>query len=404
VKMSGDVYELACAVFDLTFGTGTLRKLIKLYLWHENATKELCDLKLFAKLDAREMSISKAYDLVVQFNKIAEERGKSPLADVKVFERKPKFKGADWELFYHSNQDLSILDDGQISTVVCSPPYFGVQANYKNAKKALGGKVQGEEKLMDEYIANQVLTYSGLKSKLKDDGSLFVVIGDAFQGRDLGVPEFLTVEMLKDGWKFQGKYIWCKNDQKPQQLKGRLLNTVEHVLHFTPSDDFKWNEFVNWTDEPIRLGRTSGKGYKDGVIRKGYYLERPIERFRNLIEEQNWVRVLKLNGFHKSEVSHVGRTNHPCPFPTNLAMFFIMLTTDIGDVVCDIYGGIGTVAYAAKVLHRRSISIDVDLEAIEFANKRLQLTEGDQISTEEELEELQLVFKGTAKKEWVKAA
>ncbi len=83
-------------------------------------------------------------------------------------------------------------------------------------------------------------------------------------------------------------------------------------------------------------------------------------------------------------------------------MFLTMLTTDIGDTVCDIYGGIGTVSHAAKVLHRNSISIDIDPVSSNYAVNRIESCD-HHIFTNEELEVVEELFV-SPKRRKVKAA
>jgi DNA modification methylase len=139
------------------------------------------------------------------------------------------------------------------------------------------------------------------------------------------------------------------------------------------------------------LGKTTGDDFADGVKRPGYYLKRPYKRFRTFIEEQNFVGVLKQNCFNVEEVKEFGKPEHPCPYPINLAMFLMLLTTEIGDVCADVYGGIGSLSHAAKVLHRNSISIDVDQVSTKYAINRIDSCD-HHIFTEEELDEVESIF------------
>jgi len=368
----GDVSEMAIKFFGLSFCKSTLRMFNRLFEKHLDAPQELLDLKLFEKLDRGEITISRAYELTMDYFKTKSIQGKNALTEVIEYSRNPLNNNTEHKVYCHNNEDLSFLNDQIIQTVITSPPYFGKQAKYANAEKNFVGIIHGNEKNIEDYINKEVQIYRGLKSKLKKDGSLFVIIADAFRGDNNCVPERLVVAMLNDGWNCPSRMTWYKNSQKPQKLSGRLQPSGEHVLHFTLSKNHKWNEFYNWVDKPIELGRTTGEDFVDGIKRPGYYLKRPYERFRTFVEEQNFIGVLKHNCFNASEVKEFGKPNHPCPLPINLAMFLTMLTTDIGDTVCDIYGGIGTISHAAKVLHRNSISIDIDPVSSEYAVNRIE--------------------------------
>jgi site-specific DNA-methyltransferase (adenine-specific) len=303
----------------------------------------------------------------------------------------------------NSNEDLSFLENDNISTIICSPPYFGKQAKYSEAENNFIGILHGNEKLVDDYINKEVEVYRGLKTKLKKDGSLFVVIGDSFRGNDNCIPERLVVAMLQDGWHCPSRFLWSKQNQKPQKISGRLQPVGEHVLHFTLNKKHKWKEFYNWVDKPFELGKTTGEDFVDGIKRPGYYLKRPYERFRTFINEQKFIGVLQHNCFNVEEVKEFGKPSHPCPLPINLAMFLIMLTTDIGATVCDIYGGIGTVSHAAKILHRNSISIDIDPVSSNYAVNRIESC-NHQIFTTEEMGMVEELFVSPNKRKVKSAA
>jgi site-specific DNA-methyltransferase (adenine-specific) len=390
-KVIGDINLLAIEFYGLPFGKSTLRMLMRMYEKHQDAPQELLDLKLFEKIDNEDISISRAFDLTMGFFETISERGNNALTDVIAYSRNPINGDTKHQVYCHTNEDLSFLEDHSIQTFITSPGYFGKQAKYSNAEKNFIGTLHGNEKTVEEYIQKEVEVYRGLKSKLKKDGSLFVVIGNAFRGDDNCIPERLVVAMLNDGWHCPSRMLWAKGNQKPQKVLGRLQPVGEHVLHFTLERNHKWREFVNWTDAPIRLGRTTGEDYVDGIKRPGFYLKRPYERFRTFLEEQKFVGVLKQNCFNVDEVIEFGKPEHPCPFPINLAMFLILMTTDIGDVVGDIYGGIGSTSHAAKILHRNSVSIDVDWVSSNYAVNRIASCEHDVLKNDE-LEELEGIF------------
>lgn len=390
-ELAGDVNKLTCEVLGLPFEKSTLHQLLRLYDYHQNCPKELGDFKLFEKLDAGEIKINRAFELANTYFKEKREQGNNAITGVMEYSRNPINNDPNHKVFTHTNADLSFLTEGSVSTVICSPPYYGKQADYKNGKKNSRGVFHGEESTPEEYIQREIETYRELRSKLAPDGSLFIVIGESFKGGCLGIPERLVTAMINDGWHYASNFYWLKDAQKPQPVKRRLQPAGEHILHFTPNENYKWRELKRWTDGNFTLKRTSGSGFKDGVKRPGFYVSSPVERFRTFIEEQNFVGVLKENGFNVEEVMEFGKPIHPCPFPVNLALFLMLLTTDVGDVTADVWSGIGQVAYAAKLLHRGSISIDVDKVANHYAVKRLQKCD-HQVFNEIQMNELESYF------------
>jgi len=403
-ELAGDINKLTCEVLGLPFGKNTLCNLLKVYQVHQNPTKELSKMKLFELMDEGKLSINRAFELCKNYHEGKVEQGETAVKDVVQYSKQSITNDTNHMVFTHTNEDLSFLEDGQVNTIICSPPYARGQADYQNAKGNLKSAViHGEESSVEDYIKKEVEIYRGIKGKLKDDGSLFVVIGESFKNGCDAVPERLVVAMINDGWHYVSNFYWVKAAQKPQPLKGRLQPAGEHILHFTKSPEFAYRELKKWTDEEFSLARTSGDGFKDGIKRPGHYVKWPVERFRTFIEEQNFVGFLKENGFNAGEVSEFGKPNHPCPFPVNLALFLTLLTTKIGDVVADIYGGTGTVSYAAKLLHRKSISIDVDKVANQYAVNRLSKCD-HHVFSENELNEVEGYFTPLYQKDLSKAA
>jgi DNA modification methylase len=390
-KVIGDINLLAIEFYGLPFGKSTLRMLMRMFEKHQDAPQELLDLKLFEKLDNEEISINRAYELTEDYFKTKSVQGKNALTEVIAYSNNPINGDTNHRIFVNTNEDLSYIENNLIQAFITSPTYFGGQADYPEAEKNYDGVLHGNEKSVEDYIKKEVEVYRGLKSKLKRDGSLFVIIGDAFRGDNNCIPERLVVAMLNDGWHCASRMLWVKGNQKPQKISGRLQPVGEHVLHFTLEKDYKWNEFLHWVDKPIELGKTTGEDYVDGIKRPGYYLKRPYERFRTFIEEQKFIGVLKHNCFNAEEVKEFGKPKHPCPLPLNLAIFLTLLVTDIGDVVCDIYGGIGTVSHAAKILHRNSVSIDIDKLSSNYAVKRIEKCD-HHVFTQDEMEVTEKMF------------
>jgi len=65
------------------------------------------------------------------------------------------------------------------------------------------------------------------------------------------------------------------------------------------------------------------------------------------------------------------RNGHPAPFPEELIHRLIKFYTYKGDILLDMFGGTGTVAYVAMKNERKFVHIDVSKEYCEIALKRL---------------------------------
>ena len=76
------------------------------------------------------------------------------------------------------NETLKTLPDASVNCCVTSPPYYGLRA-YQ------GGSAEiGIEKTPDEYITNLVALFHEVKRVLRDDGTLWVNIGDSYGNKN----------------------------------------------------------------------------------------------------------------------------------------------------------------------------------------------------------------------------
>src|SRR5690606_4517114 len=89
---------------------------------------------------------------------------------------------------------LQAMPAASIDCVVTSPPYFG-QRDY-----GVQGQI-GNEKSPKEYIENLVSIFSECRRVLKENGSLWLNLGDKYdKGNLLGMPWRVALALQDDGW------------------------------------------------------------------------------------------------------------------------------------------------------------------------------------------------------------
>lgn len=126
-------------------------------------------------------------------------------------------------------EQLKTLPDKSINTCVTSPPYYGLR-DY-----GIDGQL-GLEESPEEYINKLVDVFREVKRVLRDDGILWVNIGDSYAGsgkgnlnktvgakpKDLiGIPWMLAFALRADGWYLRQDIIWAKNNPMPESVKDR---------------------------------------------------------------------------------------------------------------------------------------------------------------------------------------
>ena len=71
---------------------------------------------------------------------------------------------------------INELDNDIVQTIVTSPPYWGLR-DYEGEEEQIG-----QEETPDEYVVKMTTFFSLCKRVLKDDGTLWLNIGDTYFG------------------------------------------------------------------------------------------------------------------------------------------------------------------------------------------------------------------------------
>ena len=380
-----DRFEIACEIIGTPFKASSLRRLLMVNDFEENGNEEEKGLGLMAKLESGEMKINQALDKIKSYNAGKEEQGANSLIEALEYVEGNRFK-----LYNKTCEDLCAVDDDSVDLSVQSGPYFG-QKTYPNGTYPEGVIQHGQEKTVDEYIKKQVEVFRGVYPKLKRSGSLFIVTADSYNGLHCMVSQKLVIAMAEDGWHFVDEWIWKKTNQSPTSVTKRLLPTYEKILHFVKDpQEYYYREFKNWLPDQ-KFGVKKGKRVGEKKSH-GWTLTRPIERFRNFLDEQEVAKIIETSAFNWAELKGVDpKFHHLAPYSAVIPLLPILMTTRPGDTVLDIYSGTGTTASVAVALGRNAIGYDTDTVSLEFAAKRLRKVE-ENLPTIEEVTEFENEF------------
>lgn len=376
-----DRMALACAIGGLSMSASTLRKAIQINDFVTEGDEEVLNLGLPEKIDSGLLSIDRAFKLVKNYEeaiKIRQEE--SPIEEGLNYANDARVK------FYHSScTDLSQIDDQSIQLVITSPPYFQLR-NYGVATD--GESELGLDKTAETYVARLLSLIQPIKRVLKDEGSLVVNLGETFQnGKSCIVTNLFVVEMVKDGWHLVGEIIWQKTNAKPTNKKG-LQDVTEKLFHFVKDPvKAKVRAFKIWRkDERISLE----KGCNDhSLVHKkkkepSFYIKKDMASLTNVLDAQHVANLIKGPIFHWSEIRSIDVSfAHEAPAPAYLALVPVLMTTEVGDTVLDIFCGAGGFLDLAVRLGRNVIGIDIDANNINFAKKRLLLAKDEALSDDE---------------------
>jgi len=141
------------------------------------------------------------------------------------------------------------IPDNLIQSIITSPPYFG-HRNYTGEEEC--EYEIGRESSLEDYVANIVSCFSVIKSKLCDDGLLWLNLGDTYRNKELqGVPWRVAFALKESGWILRSDIIWKKPNAMPSSVKkpnampssvkNRPTTDHEYIFLFSKSSNYYYD-------------------------------------------------------------------------------------------------------------------------------------------------------------------
>jgi DNA modification methylase len=101
-------------------------------------------------------------------------------------------------------EQLAKLDAGSVQTCITSPPYWGLR-DYGDTGQL------GLEPTPEQYIANLVAVFREVRRVLRDDGTVWLNLGDSYFGTgrgpsDLAEDRGFHTGVTRDGFPLKGVY------------------------------------------------------------------------------------------------------------------------------------------------------------------------------------------------------
>jgi DNA modification methylase len=141
----------------------------------------------------------------------------------------------------HSLRVLSGLPPGSAHMAVTSPPYWGLRDYRTGSTDELGG-----ENTPEEYVARLVAIFRELRRVLRDDGTLWLNLGDSYlpDGNLAGVPWRVALAMQTDNWILRQEVIWAKTDCMPESVDNRCTRAHEQLFLFAKGRDYFYDSYA----------------------------------------------------------------------------------------------------------------------------------------------------------------
>jgi DNA modification methylase len=163
-------------------------------------------------------------------------------------------------------EQLKRLPDGIVQCVVTSPPYWGLR-DYQAE-----GQI-GLEKTVEEFIEKMVRVFNAVRRVLRDDGTLFLNLGDTYVQKQLiGVPWRVALALQADGWFLRSEIIWWKRNPMPESTKDRPTAAHEHLFLLTKNRNYFYDQFAvrQELSESFKNDSRWKTGSNGGNIKQGY--------------------------------------------------------------------------------------------------------------------------------------
>lgn len=300
---------------------------------------------------------------------------------------------------------LADIPDASVQCCVTSPPYWGL--------RDYGAEGQiGLEPTPDAYVARMVEVFREVRRVLKDDGTLWLNLGDSFasttkgsggtgksglmrdgrqeEGRrsadaangrakfeartfdlsacslkpkDLvGIPWRVAFALQADGWWLRSDIVWSKPNPMPESVTDRPTRAHEYVFLLTKSERYFYDHeaskepAVGQTRHDLTGGRYAAPGQTTHTgSREG---ERLLDGKRN--RRSVWtVNTKPFKGAHFAVMPEA--LVEPC----------ILAGSRPGDVTLDPFAGSGTVGVVALRHGRLFLGVELNPDYAALANARI---------------------------------
>ena len=314
------------------------------------------------------------------------------------------------------------LADGTVQTCVTSPPYFGLR-DY-----GVGDQI-GLEPTLQEYIENICAVMDEVWRVLRDDGTLWLNLGDSYAGsggaggdynpgglkegqpryqgtarqmrksyrRDkaevtpkqnavnglkpkdlIGVPWRVALALQERGWYLRSDIIWHKPNPMPESVRDRPTKSHEYIFLLSKQKKYFYDA------DSIREGVTGnahpqGSGYGKKTVDFGQGIKNN-HSFASAIH--NATKADLPTSRNKRTVWTVTTKPysgaHFATFPPDLIEPCILAGSKVGDFVLDPFGGSGTTAMVAQAHGRLGVCLDLSWDYLQLAKERCGIKQMDE--------------------------
>ncbi|HTO17368.1 MAG TPA: site-specific DNA-methyltransferase [Edaphocola sp.] len=292
---------------------------------------------------------------------------------------------------------LKKLEDESIDCIITSPPYYQLR-DYGHPNQI------GLENSFEEYIDKLVEIFNECKRVLKSDGTMWINIGDTYNGAKigktdnkvseyikdyqyikkvpqegikekslLGIPARLSLKLIDAGWVLRNKIIWNKPNAMPSSVVDRFTVDYEEILFFTKSSNYYFKQLkepMKTRDLTVHRGSKGTLGPLNKGLRKQDQLGKATySNFNNrYTPSDDYLRNMRATWTISTTPSKI---KHFAMMPAEIVKRAIEAGCKVEGVVLDPFAGSGTTAIIAKKMNRDFIGFEINAKYSAMAQKRI---------------------------------
>ena len=277
-------------------------------------------------------------------------------------------------------QSMQSLKEKSINCCVTSPPYFGLR-DY-----GVDGQI-GLEQTPEEYVAKMVEVFREVRRVLRDDGTLWLNLGDSYgKGKQLlGIPWMVAFALQADGWYLRQDIIWSKSNPMPESVRDRCTKSHEYIFLLSKSQRYYYNNDAIREPHTGEAAKAVAVGFKEvgqrGInssVRRGL-TDGQATQFSKKGHSGYFGAdgncLLNPLGKNKRSVWSVPTRSvkgaHFATFPPALIEPCILAGCPVGGVVLDPFAGSGTTAEVSAQNGRDSVMIELNPEYAMMTHHRM---------------------------------
>ena len=254
--------------------------------------------------------------------------------------------------------ELAKLPAHSVDCCVTSPPYYGVR-DFKTI-----GQI-GREATPSQYIERLVEVFREVHRVLRDDGTLWLVIGDTYSEKQMrGIPWRLAFALQDAGWILRQDIIWHKPTVTPERVRDRCTRAHDTIFLLTKRPRL-YHYDQDAIAEPLRTRphRAYGGGGKAALNTDRQDSDHPAFTIHDKYT-QNRRDVWAIPTERNPEL-------HFATFPTELARRCVLAGCPEGGTVLDPFAGTCTTGIAAITQGRNAVMIEMNPTYAAMMNGKL---------------------------------